>query len=123
MSAGGFQTYKYEMENGLITEVRLQPETQAAVIGTDGNNAEPAGEIDAGMPSAKVSLADGEIGIRPRYVIAEWEGTPPAGYDANGRIKITILSLVGKALFTKGKIVNYLGSTVKIRRAFNEQVV
>lgn len=123
MSAGRFSEFKYEMENGLITFVRLQPETVAANIGAAEVNSEPAGEADAGLPSAKVSLNDGEIGIRPRYVTGKWESDVPTDYDDRGIIKLSILSIASKAEFTKGKIVNYLGGTIKIGRVFPEQVI
>lgn len=123
MSNGPTQRYKYEMENDMVTRVTLQPETQAITVGTVGNP-EPAAARTPGIPTAKVSLNDGDIGVRPRAVIGKWVTVAAdSGYTVGTFTKLTILTKAAKATFIDGATVNYLGGTVEIDRQQPEQVV
>ena len=123
MSAGPIKKYFYEMENGMKTRVRLQEETVAAKIGTDLNG-EATGPKTAGIPSAKVSLNDGEIGIRPRYVSGKWVTVPAnSEYVVGGFVKIVVPDPANFAIFTEGAVMEYLGGTFSIERQVPEQIV
>ena len=112
MSAGDFSRLRYECDGGDICPVRIQPETAAATFAGTANAA-PAGAVTMNQ-YAKVNKTNGEYGIRPRYVVAEWDGAPPANYSANGTIKIAILTQAvydGIALLSAGV---YLGANITV---------
>lgn len=122
MSEGPFEDAIYEMENGMFASVSVQPETILAAVGGDGND-EAAGPLTVGIPSAKISLTDGEIGLRPRYFTGKWTTVPAdSDYAVGGRVKLSILSVASKAVFVKGADVSYLGGTVRVSKQFPELV-
>lgn len=108
MSAGAFQNSFYESDSGEIYNVRIQPETLAG-----SSNPAPAGPATA-EPSAIVNGSRRRIGVNCRNIRLKWTGTPPAGYDTNGVIKIPILQQATWAGFTKGDEISYLGTNAEV---------
>ncbi len=112
MSAGSFLDAFYELNNGDIAAIRVQPETAALVL--DGvTNAIPAGP--ATLPvSAKVSKTNREIGIGPRTVTIEFTGAVPDGYAPNSKITLPWFEAASwNALPPRGATGTYL--TVGVR--------
>lgn len=112
MSAGDFSRLKYECDAGDVCPVKIQPETAAATFAGTAND-EPAGAITMNQ-FARVNKTNREYGTRPRFITAEWDGAPPAGYSANGVIKIAILTTAvynGIALLSAGV---YLGANITV---------
>lgn len=123
MSNGSTQKYNYQMENDMVTAVRLQPETRNATVGTDANDP-VTGTRTLGIPTAKVSLTDGEIGIRPRAAICSWTTVAAnSGYTVGTPVKITLLAKASVAIFAPGAVADYLGGTITVDRIQPEQVV
>lgn len=112
MSAGQFTRAKYECDTAGTCPVRIQPETAAATFAGTAN-AEPAGAVDMDM-YARVNKGRREYGVGTRFVTCEWDGAPPAGYEANGTIKIAILTRAvydGIAVLSAGA---YLGANITV---------
>lgn len=124
MSSGPFTTAAlYEMDNGDITTLDVQPETLLAEVGGTVN-VQASGTIRVGIPSAKFSKTDGEIGLRPRCATGKWATVPPTGqYSVGGRVCIPILSAANASVFVRGATMNYLGGTVTLGRPRPENVV
>lgn len=121
MSAGNFTRTFYELDNGEICQIRVQPETLTFANGSTTNSA-PAGP--ATIPgSAKVSRGDREIGIRPRKVSFAWTpGQEPDGYEEGGLYYIPILDKSQFDAMTAGSAATYLSGTGTLLRKFNEDI-
>lgn len=114
MSAGDFVNTKYEASyaSSTIHPIRLQTETPAAtfydILGGNGSaNVAPSGNINNPI-SALTSLTRNKRGLRPRYIVGEWEDTKPTGYTGD-TIKLVILSIAVFNALTVGAKGNYLG--------------
>lgn len=120
MSAGGFDSSKYEADSGLIFRIRVQPETTAATIGGTQNTA-PSGSVGAGLPSARARGSKRAIGVTARRVTCSF-ATPPSGYKAGELISIPILTpeLYNSIAFDDA--VSYLGATGKVVGKISEGV-
>lgn len=123
MSAGPFNTLaRYELENDMITKIRVQPETEAANVGGTANPS-PAGARTPGIPSAKISLNNGEIGLRPRLMEGVWTTIPTGSeYEIGGPVRLPLLAKAASTTFVDGATVDYLGGQFEIRRILPELV-
>jgi hypothetical protein len=123
MSAGVFTLTRYESSYSAtqIHPIRCQPETLTASIGGTANTP-PAG-ASTNPISAKISLTNREIGLRPRYVVLKSPATdPPDGYAPLSNTRIPALTEVWFALAVKGAEVSYLGATFTVVNPEPEQV-
>jgi len=108
MSSGAFLRSFYELDNGDIAAIRVQPETVAMTIGGAANTA-PAGP--ATVPSsAVVSRGRRSKGINARLVRVVFP-TPPAGYLANSPIALPWLDPGTFASLNPNDSVSYLGAS------------
>lgn len=114
MSSGLFENSKYQLPNGTICSVRIQPETATATFAPGGTNAPPAGAVNlAGV----YNLNRGHRRRRPfscRYVRVRFSGTPPAGYAANTILQIPILTNAVYAAITEQSTGSYLGADIAV---------
>ncbi len=111
MSSGTFTRTRYELDNGDITNIRVQPETLALVI--DGNT--NAGVTDAVTRpgSAKVSGGRRSVGVNARLVRIRFTA-PKDGY-AEG--EVITLPWLQKATFDNLDLFStgtYLGVSVEL---------
>lgn len=118
MSGGTFTDTKYESDAGLIFPIRVQPETVSATIGGTANAA-PAGDIDAGLPTAYARGGKRQFGLKARRVTVSFS-TPPSGYKAGEILSIPILDPTVFAGIAKGQAVSYLGATGTVKNKLNE---
>lgn len=128
MSAGKYkQIGKYESDNGSIYKIRVQPETVTTA------NTEPTAAITAGVGSVRVGGGKRQLGIRARSITGKWKATggtgdtpgapqAPSGYDANGTIRIPILSASVFAGIAEGSDFAYLGNTLVVTSKSDEVV-
>jgi len=112
MSAGAFNTTKYEADSGLIFRIRVQPETLAATIGGEANDP-PAGSVGVGLPSARARGSTRAIGVTARRVTCSF-ATPPTGYKAGQLLSIPILTPELYNAIAFDDAVSYLGVTGKV---------
>ena len=83
MSAGRFDQTFYELNNGDIAAIAVQPETLLLTLGGSANSA-PTGPAD--LPcSAVVSRGRRSKGINARLVRITFTAAPPSGY-AEGEV-------------------------------------
>lgn len=122
MSAGAFVDSRYELNNGQVAKIRVQPETLSLTLGTTENTA-PTGAIDFPV-SARVSGSKSRgIGLRARTVTVEWTGTPPAGYLPGGEITLPWLQ-IGSFLDLEPNVTtgSYLGAAVRVVRTNQQKI-
>lgn len=121
MASGAFQKYKYEMDNGTIVKIRLQPETKSANPGGVAN-AEPAGAITKGMPSANVSKSRRGIGIHPRVAACTVTATGVNSVNKQGStVYIPILAKATAPVELTDGVYN--GDTIQFYKLIPETVV
>lgn len=108
MSSGSFVSSKYEMDDGRVIPIRIQPETLSTV------NTVPAAALTPDMPTAKVSKSKREFGIGARFITLKWKTTIPEGYKETGFVKVPILQLSVFNGLAKGADYEYLGTTAEI---------
>jgi hypothetical protein len=111
MSAGPFQIYRYEADNGDIHPIKLQPETVAANIG--GANSPPSGQVSNDI-SAWVNRGNRQYGLRPRYVTVRFTSGAPTGYKADQLYRIPILTQARFNAVGRGTTGTYLGEAVTV---------
>lgn len=119
MSAGKFVDQVYVTTGGLVTSVRVQPETVTAW------NANGSGTILPGTPSAHVSGSRNKIGINCRKARFRWVGTPPTaptGYDPNGIITVPILTNAAFQALVKNVSYPYLSGGLQLIGKTEERV-
>lgn len=115
MSAGQFLRSFYQLDNGEVARARVQPETIA------GFNAAPAGP--ATVPgSARMGGGRRRFGINARFITAAWSGAAPTGYDADGVIRIPILTPASYNAIELGDTLTYLGGTLEVIGKTGEKV-
>lgn len=108
MSAGDFLTDAlYQTDSGIITTIRIQPETLTLTLNAVANAA-PTGPAQPGIPSAKVSGGRREIGINARLIRVRFTGTLPPGYSG-GKSIITLPVLASSVFagYSKGQTGTY----------------
>lgn len=112
MSAGIFVNSKYESNSGRVYFVKVQPETEALILGGTANAA-PAGAIDQEV-TASARGGERKNGISCRRVALTWTGTIPDGYFPNGRLEVPILTPALFSAVSRGTTGTYLGSPVEV---------
>jgi len=113
MSAGKFESGRYQLNNGQIAAVRVQPETKTLVIdGTD--NSYPQGATT--LPG-QYALNLGGKRRRPfsaRSVTLQWVAAAPAGYDPTSTVRVAIfLQAVYDDIVRNSSTGTYLGLAVR----------
>lgn len=112
MSAGSFVDSTYEMNDGNIVAIRVQPETLTLDI--DGANAPPIGAVSIGDLSAKVSGSKRAKGVNARTVTVEFTSTVPDGYEPGGIIRLPILTPAQFVSINKRQAGTYLGNPIRV---------
>lgn len=82
MSAGIFDTFTYEDNNGVKRPIKLQPETISDLIIGGTANDEAAGDPDVNTDYVRVSGGTRQAGVYPRKIGIRFTGNGPAGYKA-----------------------------------------
>lgn len=108
MSSGAFIDAIYLTDFALPTSIRVQPETITTW------NAEGAGTIAPGTPSAQSSQSKKSIGINARTASFKFTGTAPTGYLTGGTIKLPILTKEAWDALVKNTSYAYLGGTLNL---------
>lgn len=120
MSAGAFSTGYYKSDDGTLYPCRYL----AATVITGVN--EPFTSVDGGAVLSSVSahLSGGRRrnGVNARYVSGKWDGSPPTGYLATGRIKIPFFDKTQFDAINKNDIITYRGVSLKVTGKVNEVV-
>lgn len=113
MSAGKFEVGRYQLNNGSIAAVRVQPETRGLTI-AGSNNDYPAGA--ATLPG-QYALNLGGKRRRPfsaRSVTLQWVTTAPTGYDPTATVRVAIFTqTVYDAIIRNASVGTYLGLAVR----------
>lgn len=113
MSSGRFEVSTYEMDDGNIIKIRVQPETLAADLGTV--NAAPVGAVSVPNLSAKVSGSKRSIGVNARTVTVRFTSTLPDDYSGDDISGIPVLVKATFDAINKGLSTGtYLGQPVTI---------
>lgn len=122
MSAGAFESSKYEADDGTIYKIRVQPETEAAEFGDPAvANAAPSGAV-TGKVSARVGGGNRQYGVKARAVTVKWTSTVPSGYKSDEVLRIPILQ---KSLYdsvASGATGTYLGQPVEVVGKLPERI-
>lgn len=111
MSSGAFVYSRYELNNGDIARIRVQPETLAANIG--GVNAAPAGAVTLPV-TVRTSNGNRQFGIKPRTVTLKWTATVPDGYKEGSLVTIPLLTPTIYDALLPGTAGTYLGVAVEV---------
>ena len=111
MSAGAFGVARYETDEGNLCNVKIQPETIAAVVNGTTNSI-PVGSTNQ-EASAIVSGGRGN-GVFCRKVRLQFTGTAPTGYQAGGVVVIPWLVRSAWAAIKKNDTGTYLGAAVRV---------
>lgn len=119
MSAGSFTATKYELDNGTIVNVKVQPETLTFTDGTAANDP-PAGAVTLGI-SAYTRKPKNQYGIGCRRVRITWTSGPPTGYK-DDTLLVPVLSKSVFDGYSQGDAVTYLGTAASISRKLNEEL-
>lgn len=107
MSSGVFTSALYSTDNADLVNIRVQPETLAAVLGTA--NAGATGTPSPGFPSAQVSQSRRAIGINARTVSIRFaSGSEPAGYKPGTVLRVPVMTKARYDALSKGSSVTYL---------------
>lgn len=111
MSAGNFETAKYEAISGTIYPCRAQPETKEATIGGTAN-AYPAGAVTAGV--SKIRLRKGKRAFGPAIRTATLKLTEngsgeTAEYTANSLHTVPIFAQATYDAWNYNEVGTYLG--------------
>jgi hypothetical protein len=115
MSAGRFnKTAKYETADGAVRPIKIQPETITTW------NPEPAGTSSGAF--VKVGGSRRGYGATARLARFEWNGAPPAGYDARGTITLPILTPAAWNGLTFGTTYAYQGATLNLLGRTGERI-
>lgn len=111
MSAGAFESSRYEDDNLNIRRIRVQPETLLLTINGTANSA-PAGAVDSGYASAQVSQGRRSLGCNARLVRVRFSGTPPTGYKPDSVITLPWLQQSSYAALNPGQTGTYLETAI-----------
>lgn len=112
MSAGAFESGKYQDNDGNIYKCRPQPETKALVINAI-TNAYPAGAVDAPV-SARLTGGKRKIGCVARTVTLRWTGAVPEGYEDGGTVTVPVFTAAAYNGYGPGRTGTYLASSVEV---------
>lgn len=119
MSAGVFTRTQYQLRNGSIARIRVQPETLSATFDTTANAA-PAGAPTAGLPTVYARKPERVYGIGARTVTLFFTGTLPDGYSGDP-LTIPVLQSAVFDGIAEGGPATYLGAPAQVlsKRAEN----
>lgn len=120
MSAGGFVLSRYEMNNGTVVPIQVQPETVALTNGTVANAA-TANPVTLSV-RAKARKGNREYGIGARNISITFNGALPDGYKAGEILTVPILTEAAWNAYQPGGTVTYLGETATIISQKSEQL-
>lgn len=120
MSAGPFVTTRYQATNGDIHPIRVQEETDDAVIEGVTNNP-PAGAVTNRI-RVKISKNKGEYGISPTFVNVRFTAAPPTGYSQNQTYRIAALTPAFSAAAVDSATGTYLGTACVVISTTSEDV-
>jgi len=126
MSAGTFETGKYEDNVGNVWECRVQPETSELELASVAN-AYPAADPTADLPTLPINVTSRRrFGIKMRSVTVELTGTPTGktgDYEGEGtRFTIPVFDPTVWAGYSKGQVGTYLGIACVFKTKSNEEV-
>jgi hypothetical protein len=127
MSAGPFETGKYEDNSGNVWECRVQPETKELELNSVAN-AYTTESITAGLPTLPVNVSSRrKFGIKMRSVTIELteDGTgSTADYEGEGtRFTIPVFSPTVWGGYSKGQTGTYLGIACTYKGKSSEEVI
>lgn len=126
MSAGKFETGRYETDSGTyIYECRVQPETKELALDTVANDY-PAGTATAGLPTLDVRQNKRGYGVKARSVTVELtaDGTgAQAEYKSGTKHTIPVFTKTVFDGYDKGQTGTYLGIACKFSRKSPETIV
>jgi hypothetical protein len=111
MSAGAFELGRYQTNEGYVLSCRAQPETKQLTINSTAN-AYPAGSVDAGFPTMKLSNGTREFGIKPRTVTVQLtaDGSgETAEYREGRQYRVPVFQQSVWDGYTKTETGTYLG--------------
>lgn len=112
MSQGIFKNSVYQSDFGSQHRIRVQPETEALILGGTPN---AAVDDDANNPfSARVSGSRRGYGLFARTVTIKFPGNGPDGYKINGLITLPWLDSGTFAALVPGASGTYLGFDVEL---------
>lgn len=116
MSAGKFTDTTYVTTGGVVTTIRVQPETITAW------NPVGVGPVQPGLPSARVSGGIRRIGINARHARFRWKGAVPDTYDPAGIITVPILTEAAFTALVKNTDYAYLGQPLRLVGKSSERI-
>lgn len=126
MSAGKFESGKYQDNAGNVWECRVQPETKELTLNSVGNTY-PVDSLTADLPTLPVNVSSRRrFGIKMRSVTVELtaDGTGETGdYEGIGtRHTIPVFDPGQWAQYAKGQTGTYLGIACKYVGKSSEEV-
>jgi hypothetical protein len=127
MSAGVFETGKYEDNSGNVWECRVQPETKELTLGS-ASNAYTTEDATANLPTLPVNVSSRrKFGIKMRSVTVELtaDGTGATGdYEGTGtRFTIPVFTASTWDGYAKGQTGTYLGIACVYKSKSAEEVI
>lgn len=115
MSGGRFnKTAKYETADAVVRPIKVQPETITTW------NPEPAGSSAGAF--IRVGGSRRGYGSTARLARFEWNGAPPAGYDARGTITLPILTAAAWNGLVFGLDYAYLSGQLRLLGRTSERI-
>lgn len=108
MSAGEFVKRRYELDNGDVVQIRVQPSTV-----TTWNPQATSSTLLHPDLTATVSQGKRTAGINARTARFEWASGVPSGYDPNGIITLPILTASAFDDLTSQETYSYRGGTIR----------
>lgn len=122
MSSGPFENTRYQTDDGNIVPIRIQPETLTLTLAGTANAA-PAGALQAGFPSAKVSGSRRSIGINSRIVRIRVTTAGTSGLSVGSVVALPwLVEATFDALPAKGATGTYNGASVVMLGKTKEQI-
>lgn len=111
MSAGIFETYTYEDQNGVKYPIRLQPETLSTLIIGTTTNTSASGDPDVNTTQVRVSGGTRQAGVYPRKIGIRFTGAGPVGYKQGATHYVVVPDPAKFAAFTnpRAQTGSYLG--------------
>jgi len=126
MSAGTFETGKYEDEAGNVWECRVQPETKGLTLDSVANDY-PTGTPTADLPTLPINISSRrKFGIKMRTVTVELTADgigETSDYEGTGtRFTIPVFDPTVWSGYAKGQTGTYLGIACEFKTKSSEEV-
>jgi len=124
MSAGNFDSGKYERDSGVIMKCRPQPEDKDMVL-AGKTNAYPSGNVTSGnLGYARLSGSRRRFGVHARYVVLRWTAGAPIGYKDGFTVRVPIFkkSVFDDIVDNDPATGTYLGTAVEVVSSNPEKV-